>query len=68
MKNKIFVSYHFVAKDSRINGFGNWIGEFNMEEYKDDLASFILDAQREIENLLKDKLKMEVAVKVIYFR
>ena len=65
---KVFVSYHFTTKDAKFNGFGNYIGEFNSEDYMDDLAMFILDIEDTIAHKLKEKLNMEVAVKVLYFR
>ena len=65
---KIFMSYHFTSKDGKMNGFGNWIGEFEEGQYDNDPAKFILDAQETIERLLKDKLKFEVGVKILNFR
>ena len=65
---KIFMSYHFTAKDGKMNGFSNWIGEFEEGQYESDPAKFILDAQETIEKLLKDKLKFEVGVKILFFR
>lgn len=65
---KVFVSYHFTSKDGKFNGFGNYVGGFNSEDYMDDLAMFILDVEDTIAHKLKDKLNMEVAVKVMYFR
>ncbi len=65
---KVFVSYHFTAKNGKMNGFGNWMGEFEEGQYESDPAKFILDTQETIEKLLSEKLKMEVGVKVLFFR
>ncbi|KKK52131.1 hypothetical protein LCGC14_3107980 [marine sediment metagenome] len=65
---KVFVSYHFTTKNAKLNGFGNYIGEFDEEAYMNDIARFILDLEATISKLLGEKLNMEVGVKVLYFR
>ncbi len=65
---KVFVSYHFTAKDGKMNGFGNWMGEFEEGQYESSPEKFILDAQETIEKLLLQKLNMEVGVKILFFK
>ena len=65
---KVFVSYHFTARDGSANGFGNYVGEFDEEEFANDLGLFILTLEDTISSKLNDKLGFEVAVKVLYFR
>ena len=65
---QVFVSYHFTAKNGKMNGFGNYVGAFNQEEYKNELGKFILDLEETISKLLKEKLKMEVGVKIMNFK
>lgn len=64
----VFVSYHFTTKDGKLNGFGNYIGQFNNEDYKDNLAFFILQLEKEIAKAVEEKINMPVSVKVLYFR
>lgn len=67
-KRKIFASYHFTSLDLKFNGFGNYVGEFDVESYKDDPGKFILDLEKSVSMAVSEKLKMEVTVKVLYFR
>ena len=67
-KMKIFCSYHFTTKDGKMNGFGNWMGEFPKEAYENAPEKFILEAQKTIEGLLAEKIGTEVAVKILFFR
>jgi len=63
---KVFVSYHWMS--NKVNGFGNWIGEFEEGAYEDDPAKFILDVERTISELLTNKLNIEVKARVLWFR
>ena len=65
---QVFVSYHFTTKNGEYNGFGNYIGEFEGEAYVNDMRKFILDLEEIIEKNLLEKIKLEVQVKVLYFR
>lgn len=65
---EVFVSYHFTARSGKLNGFGNYIGQFEDDAYTNDKRNFILNLEETISNLLKDKLGFEVAVKVMFFR
>ena len=65
---EVFVSYHFTAKNGKMNGFGNYIGEFEKGSYEDNMKSFILDLQETITKLLEEKLGMSVGVKILFFR
>ncbi|KKM63671.1 hypothetical protein LCGC14_1509150 [marine sediment metagenome] len=67
-KKQVFVSYHFTTMDAKFNGFGNYIGEFNMEIYKGNLAKFIQDLEKSIAMSLEQNIGKKVAIKVLYFR
>ena len=68
MTKKIFVSYHFTATNGKFNGFGNYMAQFNPEEYEEEPDKFILDLQETIAHLLETKLNTPVAVKILFFR
>jgi len=65
---QVFVSYHYVAKDGSVNGFGNYVGEFDPEIYRDDLKSFILNLQAEIEHEFETQTKIPCNIKVMFWR
>lgn len=65
---EVFISYHFTTRDLKHNGFGNFVGLFNKEVYKNNLGTFIEDAQKSIEMALEDKLEIKCVVKVLFFR
>ena len=67
-KKQVFVSYHFTTLDGKFNGFGNYVGEFNVEVYKGNLAKFIMDLEKSIGMSLENNLGKKVAIKVLYFR
>ncbi len=65
---QVFVSYHYTSKDGKYNGFGNYIGEFNPEDYLDSLAGFILQLEETIAHQLEEKIEIPCAVKIMFFR
>ena len=65
---QVFVSYHYTSKDAKFNGFGNYIGEFRHEDYRDSLAGFILELEETIAHQLEEKTGMPCVVKVLFFR
>lgn len=65
---ELFVSYHFTAKNGKINGFGNYIGAFDEEAYTDDKRKFILDLEEAIANQVEKKISLQVQVKVLNFK
>ncbi|HEC37464.1 hypothetical protein LCGC14_0476700 [marine sediment metagenome] len=65
---QVFASYHFTAKNGKLNGFGNYLGEFDEEIYERDMGRFILDLEKTIANQLLEKISLEVQVKILYFR
>ncbi len=67
-KKKVFASYHFTSKDMKYNGFGNYIGEFDIAAYHYDPAKFIQDLEKSISMSVSEQLKMEVNIKVLFFR
>ncbi len=65
---QVFVSYHYVAKDGSVNGFGNYIGEFNPEDYVNDLRNFILMLEETIAKVFEDQTKIPCNIKVMFWR
>ena len=65
---QVFVSYHYVSKNAKYNGFGNYIGEFNPEDYLNSLADFILGLEETIAHQLEEKREIPCSVKVMFFR
>ncbi len=68
MKKKLFVSYHFMVRDGSSHGFGNYVGEFNSEEYTNDIEGFITELQNTIAYQLSELKGVDVEVKVLFFR
>lgn len=66
--SQVFVSYHFTTKDGTFNGFGNYIADFNQEDYRDNIAKFILELEDVIAKELRDKINIDCKVKVLFFR
>lgn len=66
--NKVFVSYHYTAKNGKYNGFGNYMGEFSAGAYEDDPGKFILDLEETIAKQLEEKTKMPCGIKIMFFR
>lgn len=73
-QREVFVSYHFTGfkpLENGIlpNGFGNYVGMFNVEVYNGgSMAKFIMDLEKSIKMALKNQLGMEVQVKILYFK
>ena len=66
---KVFASYHFCRLDQPlIQGFGNFVGQFNMEVYAGRVEDFIIHLEKHIKDLLEDQLKFKMQVKVLFFR
>jgi len=65
---QVFVSYHYTANDHSVNGFGNYIGQFNPENYENDLRSFILDLQQEIGRVFEDQTGIPCSIKIMFWR
>lgn len=67
-KVQVFASYHWTSKNGKLNGFGNWMGQFDKAAYTNNPREFLLDMERTISNLLTEKLQKEVQVRILYFR
>lgn len=77
-QKEVFASYHFTGlkpmeegdlKGILPNGFGNYVGMFNVEAYNgSSMSKFIVDLEKAIKIYLEEQLGMEVQVKVLYFR
>ncbi|HEC39532.1 MAG TPA: hypothetical protein ENI29_14930 [bacterium] len=65
---QVFVSFHYTAKDKSVNGFGNYVGEFNPDDYLNDLRNFILDLEEKITKVFEDQTKIPCAIKVMFWR
>ena len=65
---QLFVSYHYVAKDGSVQGFGNSVMEFDPEIYRNDLKSFILNLQVGIEHEFESQTKIPCTIKVMFWR
>lgn len=66
---KVFASYHFCKiENPLIQGFGNFVGQFNIDAYKDRLEEFIIHLEKHLKELLSSQLKFEVQVKVLFFK
>ena len=65
---QVFVSYHYTAKNGKFNGFGNYIGEFNPEDYQNDLRNFILMLEETIAKVFEDQTKIPCKIKVMFWR
>lgn len=65
---QVFVSYHYVARDGGVNGFGNYIGEFNPEDYQNDLRNFILMLEETIAKVFEDQTRIPCTIKVMFWR
>jgi len=68
IKKQVFASYHFTTMDGKYNGFGNYVGEFNMEVYEGNLSKFVQDLEKSIKMALEENLNKELAIKILYFR
>lgn len=67
-KRKVFASYHFTTMDGKFNGFGNYVGEFNMEVYEGAIDKFIIDLEKSISMALENQMGLRVAIKVLWFK
>jgi len=65
---EVFVSYHFTAKNGKINGFGNYLAAFEEDAYMNNKKEFILGLEETIAHELEKKINMEVQVKVLFFK
>lgn len=66
---KVFASYHFCQLDNPlIQGFGNFVGEFNMDAYVGRVEEFIVHLEKHIKTTLEAQLAFKLQVKVLFFR
>ncbi len=65
---QVFVSFHYTAKDKSVNGFGNYIGEFNPDDYVNNLRDFILDLEKQIAGVFENQTKIACNIKVMFWR
>ncbi len=65
---QVFVSFHYTAKDKSVNGFGNYVGEFNPDDYVNNLRDFILDLEKQIAGVFEDQTKIPCNIKVMFWR
>lgn len=65
---EVFVSYHYTAKDKSVNGFGNYIGQFNPEDYINDLRNFILDLESQIAKVFEEQTGIPCSIKIMFWR
>jgi len=65
---QVFVSFHYTAKDKSVNGFGNYIGEFNPDDYVNNLRNFILDLEKQIALVFENQTKIACNIKVMFWR
>jgi hypothetical protein len=64
----VFVSYHVQSKDFKVQGFGNMVTKFPVEQYKDNMGKLIEDLQKAIEMTLNKLHNNEFEVKILFFR
>lgn len=68
-KSKVFASYHFCQIDQPlIQGFGNFVGQFDTESYRGRIEEFIIHLEKHLKTLLEEQLQKKIQVKVLYFR
>jgi hypothetical protein len=65
---EIFASYHFTTLDQKFNGFGNYVGKFNISLYLNNMSKLVLDLEKSIAMALESELKLKVQIKLMYFR
>ncbi len=65
---QVFVSFHYTAKDKSVNGFGNYVGEFNPGDYVNDLRSFILMLEETITKVFEDQTGIKCSIKIMFWR
>ena len=65
---QVFVSFHYTAKDGSVNGFGNYVGEFDPEVYMNNLREFILSLEKTITKVFEDQTKIPCKIKVMFWR
>ena len=65
---QIFVSFHYTAKNRKVNGFGNYVGEFSPEDYQNDLRNFILDLEKQIAEVFETQTKIPCTIKIMFWR
>lgn len=65
---QVFVSFHYTAKDKSVNGFGNYVGEFDPEVYMDNLREFILSLEKTIAEVFESQTKIPCTIKVMFWR
>ena len=65
---QVFVSFHYTAKDKSVNGFGNYIGEFEEENYFNNLRQFILDLESNVAKVFEDQTKIPCTIKIMFWR
>lgn len=65
----VFASYHFCRLDQPlVQGFGNFVGKFNMEAYRGEPAKFIVAIEAHLKKLLEEQFGFKIQVKVMFFR
>jgi hypothetical protein len=64
----VFVSYHVQSKDFKVNGFGNMVTKFPVENYKDNLGKLVEDLQKAITITLNKLYNNKFEVKILFFR
>ncbi len=65
---EVFASFHYTAKDKSVNGFGNYVGEFNPEQYQNNLRDFILDLEKQITQVFEDQTGIPCTIKIMFWR
>ena len=65
---QVFVSFHYTARDRKVNGFGNYIGEFDPEEHENDLRSFILFLEKTIAKVFEEQTQIPCTIKIMFWR
>ncbi len=65
---QVFVSFHYTAKDKSVNGFGNYVGEFNPNDYVNNLRDFILDLEKQIAGVFENQTKIPCTIKIMFWR